>query len=181
MSGDSRDGGTSCGTIPYLINECHSVEAARVMCEKRGRRHNAAELSTQPQPQISKQARRLHEQFIKASLPVKINTQLPTESPTAPPIWLRPPCDYYLVWCALRITHFRLLSFQVCRHPNRPRNCLQHLQVLEVRSKLQQASEFSILSLESSCRCRMLAGTQDNERAGAQPPASVGALQPAAQ
>lgn len=39
-------------------------------------------------------------------------------------------------------------------------------------------SEFSILSLESS---RALAATPDNERSGARPPASVGALQPPAQ
>lgn len=35
MSGDSGKGGTSCGSTPYLINECHSVEGARVACEKK--------------------------------------------------------------------------------------------------------------------------------------------------
>lgn len=29
MSGDSGEGGTSCGSKPYLINECHSVARAR--------------------------------------------------------------------------------------------------------------------------------------------------------
>lgn len=55
---------------------------------------------------------------------------------------------------------------------------LQLLQVLGVLlSEFRHASGFPILSLESSCCRRMLAKTQDNERAGAQPPASVGAFQ----
>lgn len=37
MSGDSGKGSTSCGSTPYLINECHSVEGVRGECEKRER------------------------------------------------------------------------------------------------------------------------------------------------
>lgn len=35
MSGDSRKGSTSCGSTPYLINKCHSVEGVRGLREKR--------------------------------------------------------------------------------------------------------------------------------------------------
>lgn len=94
-----------------------------MMCEKRGKEarrpsdNSDAELSTQRRSANRRVG--LHQQFIKASLPVKINTPLPTGSPTAPPMCLRPSCDYHLVRCALRIRLFRLLRFQGCCHLNR--------------------------------------------------------------
>lgn len=57
MSGDSGKGSTSCGSTPYLINECHSVEGVRGVCEKRERNEEAGSQSdNNTDPDLSAQA-----------------------------------------------------------------------------------------------------------------------------
>lgn len=43
MSGDSGKGSTSCGSTPYLINKCHSVEGVKGVREKREKKRGGRE------------------------------------------------------------------------------------------------------------------------------------------
>lgn len=64
MSGDNGKGGTSCGSTPYLINECHSVEGVRVACEKGERSGEAGRQSdNNADPDLSAQAHN-HTQYM---------------------------------------------------------------------------------------------------------------------
>lgn len=65
----------------------------------------------------------------------------------------------------------------MCWCLNRPRKSLQHLRVRDLPSKFQPASGFFNPISGEQLPLRMLAESQDNERAGAPPPASVGAFQ----
>lgn len=68
----------------------------------------------------------------------------------------------------------------MCRHLSRPRKCLQHRQVLDVVFKIPACVWiFNPISGKQLPRW-ILTESRDNERAGAPPPASVGAFQPPA-
>ena len=57
MSGDSGKGSTSCGSTPYLINKCHSVEGVRRVCEKRERgREGGCQSDNNTDPDLRAQA-----------------------------------------------------------------------------------------------------------------------------
>lgn len=93
----------------------------------------------------------------------------------------RPSCDYYLVWRALRLMLFRLLRFQVCCHLKGAgtASSASRFWTSVPNSSMHPSFQSYLWKAAAAAGCSLKLKTM--RRAGAQPPASVGAFQPAAQ